>query len=54
MANTVTQTTLVGGGSSKILVRHIHITSDGSQESGTVIYNNSAFYKTLVLININN
>jgi len=43
MANTVTQRTLYGGGSSKLVVRHIHISSDGSEESDLVIYDNSAF-----------
>lgn len=43
MANTVTQRTLYGGGSSKKVVRHIHISSDGSEETDLVIYDNSAF-----------
>lgn len=41
MANTITQTTLVGGGDSKTVVRHIHIISDGSEETDLVIYDNS-------------
>lgn len=52
MANTVTQTTLVGGGSSKILVRHIQITSDGSQETNLVVYDNSAFVNNTGLGNV--
>lgn len=43
MANTIQSRTLVGAGASKILVLHIHITSDGTQETNTVVYNNSAF-----------
>ncbi len=43
MVNTVTQTTLVGGGSDKNIVRRIHIASDGSEETDLVVYDNSAF-----------
>lgn len=43
MANTVTQRTLMGGGKERNVIRLIHILSDGTQESGTVIYDNSAF-----------
>lgn len=43
MANTVTQRTLVGSGSDKNIYRHIHIVSDGSEETDLVIYDNSAF-----------
>lgn len=43
MANTVTQRTLIGSGSDKIIVRHIHIASDGSEESDLIIYDNSTF-----------
>lgn len=43
MANTVTQRTIVGGGSEKVIVRVINIVSDGTQETSTVIYDNSAF-----------
>lgn len=43
MANTVTQRTIVGGGSDKNIYRHIHISSDGSEETDLVIYDNSAF-----------
>lgn len=41
MANTVTQRTLVGGGSAKTIVRLINIVSDGSEETDLVIYDNS-------------
>ena len=41
MANTVTQRTLFGGGSSRKVVRLIHIVSDGSEETDLVIYDNS-------------
>lgn len=43
MANTVTQRTLYGAGSSKIVVRSVHIVSDGTEESDLVVYDNSAF-----------
>ena len=43
MANTITQTTLLGSGDDKNIIRHIHITSDGSEETNLVIYDNSAF-----------
>lgn len=43
MPNTVTQRTLLGGGSSRYIVREIHIVSDGSEESNLVVYDNSAF-----------
>jgi len=42
MANTVTQQTLFGNASSKVVIRHIHIVSDGSEETDLVIYDNSA------------
>lgn len=41
MANTITQRTVYGGGTSQLVVRHIHIVSDGSEESDLVIYDNS-------------
>jgi hypothetical protein len=41
MVNTVTQTTLVGGGADKNIVRRIHIVSDGTEESDLVVYDNS-------------
>lgn len=43
MANSVTQTTLVGSGSDKRIVRRIHIVSDGSEETDLVVYDNSTF-----------
>ena len=43
MANTVTQRTLLGGGSDRNIVRSIHILSDGSEETDLVVYDNSAF-----------
>lgn len=43
MANTVTQRTLVGGGSEKVIVRLINVVSDGTQETDTIIYDNSTF-----------
>lgn len=41
MPNTVTQTTLVGSGDDKHIVRRIHIVSDGSEETDLVVYDNS-------------
>ena len=43
MVNTVTQRTLLGSGSDKIIVRSVHIVSDGSEETDLVVYDNSAF-----------
>lgn len=43
MANTITQRTLLGSGSDKIIVRSIHIVSDGSEESDLIVYDNSTF-----------
>jgi len=43
MANTVTQQTLIGAGSDRHIVRHIHIVSDGSEETDLVVYDNSTF-----------
>ena len=43
MANTITQTTLAGVGSDMQISRLIHITSDGSEETDLVIFDNSAF-----------
>lgn len=43
MANTVTQRTLFGDASSKLVVRSIHVVSDGTEETDLVIYDNSAF-----------
>lgn len=43
MPNTIQSRTLVGGGASKILVLHRQLTSDGSEETNYVIYDNSAF-----------
>ena len=43
MANTVTQRTLVGGGSDRNIYRLIHIVSDGTEEADLVVYDNSAF-----------
>jgi uncharacterized protein (DUF39 family) len=41
MANTVTQQSISGGASDKIVVRHIHIVSDGTEEADLVVYDNS-------------
>ncbi len=41
MPNTVTQTTLLGAGKDKNIVRRIHIVSDGSEETDLVVYDNS-------------
>ncbi len=41
MANTITQQTLFGDANSKVVIRHIHIVSDGSEETDLVIYDNS-------------
>ena len=43
MANTVATRTLHGGATTKRIVREIHIISDGTEETDTVIYDNSAF-----------
>ena len=43
MANTITQTTLHGSGSDKMIIKSIHILSDGSEETDLVVYDNSAF-----------
>lgn len=43
MANTITQRTLMGAGSDRNVYRLIHIASDGTEETDTVIYDNSAF-----------
>lgn len=43
MANTVVQRTLTGVGSTKYVIRHIHIISDGSEESNLIVYDNSTF-----------
>lgn len=43
MANTTVQTTLLGGGKSKLVVQRVHIISDGTEESNLVVYDNSAF-----------
>lgn len=43
MANAITQRTLLGSGSDKIIVRSVHIVSDGSEETDLVVYDNSAF-----------
>lgn len=44
MPNTITQRTLFGGGSSRMVIRSIHIVSDGSEETDLVIYDNSTFF----------
>lgn len=43
MANTITQRTLLGGAKDRYVVRQINIISDGSQETNTVVFDNSAF-----------
>lgn len=43
MPNTITQTTLLGAGKDKNIVRRIFIVSDGSEETDLVVYDNSAF-----------
>lgn len=43
MANTITARTLVGSGSDPVIVRQIHIVSDGTEETDYVVYDNSAF-----------
>lgn len=43
MANTVTQRTILGSSRDKTIVRHIHIVSDGTEESDLLVYDNSAF-----------
>src|SRR5258708_5900067 len=46
MVNTVTQTTLLCSGKDKNIIRRIKITSDGSEETNTVVYSNAAFCAT--------
>jgi adhesin HecA-like repeat protein len=48
MANTITQTTLLGGGADKNIVRRIHIISDGSEETDLVIYDNSTLVNNVL------
>lgn len=43
MTNTITQRTLMGGGSERNIIRSIHIVSDGTEETDLVVYDNSAF-----------
>lgn len=43
MANTISQRTVYGGANTKLLVRSIHVISDGTEETDLVIYDNSAF-----------
>jgi hypothetical protein len=43
MANTVTQRTLVGDSRTRNVVRHVHIVSDGTEESDLIVFNNSDF-----------
>ena len=43
MANVVTQRTLFGGASSKNIIRHINVASDGTEEANLIVYNNSDF-----------
>lgn len=49
MVNTVTQRTIYGGGSSNLVVRSIHIVSDGSEESDLVIYDNSTLVNDITV-----
>jgi hypothetical protein len=43
MANTITNRAVYGAGSSKELVLLINLSSDGSNETNTVVYNNSSY-----------
>lgn len=43
MANTVIQRTLMGAGKDRNVIRLIHIASDGTQETDTIVYDNSTF-----------
>lgn len=43
MVNAVTQRTIYGGGSMKYIIRTINISSDGSEETDLVVYDNSTF-----------
>ncbi len=43
MANTITIAPVYGTGGSKLLVLAVNIISDGSQESTTILYNNSTY-----------
>lgn len=52
MVNVVQSRTLVGGGASKVLVLHIHITSDGTEETNLVVYDNSAFVNNVLKGNL--
>ena len=52
MVNTVTQKTLYGFAKSKNIVRSIHVVSDGTEETATVIYNNSDFIANTAIVMI--
>lgn len=41
MPNTITQQSISAAAGDKIVVRHIHIVSDGSEETDLVVYDNS-------------
>jgi hypothetical protein len=43
MANVIVQRTLFGSGSSRKVVRSVHIISDGSEETDLIVYDNSDF-----------
>jgi hypothetical protein len=42
MANTITQRTVIGGGSDRNIYRLINIVSDGTEETDLVVYDNSS------------
>lgn len=52
MPNTIQRRTLVGSGSDKIIWLHIHITSDGSEETNLIAYDNSAFVNNVLKGNL--
>ncbi len=52
MVNTIQSRTLVGGGGDKVLILHRHITSDGTEETNTVIYDNSTFVNNVLKGNL--
>jgi hypothetical protein len=48
MANTIVQRTLVGGGKEKNIIREIALSSDGTQETNLVVYDNSTLVNNVL------
>lgn len=44
MANSITNRTLIGGVNSPRIIKYVHIISDGTQEDGYVLFDNSEFW----------